>query len=364
MAKRITQEEFENLVAENNQYTRVTGEYIGMREKIECKCLICGEKYFANAQDVKKGKIHNQCAHKIVTQKNTKTLNIFKEELKKVIPYISVIGNYINSKTNILCLCNIHNEYFNSTPDHLLSGKCGCKLCKSTKISNALRKSEDEFIDDVQNNTVDIIGKYLGTHQKIKAKCKTCGFEWEPIAGSLIKGSGCPHCVGRHKTTEEFVNEINKYNPYVTVIGEYINSNENIKCKCNICGYIWDANPSRLKISGCPKCCLSHGEKRIMNYLNENNIQFTPQKKFDNLLGIGGRKLSYDFCIDNRNILIEYQGEFHDGTAFQQTEEDFKKQIIHDRRKREYAKNNNYKLIEIWYYDFYNIENILERELR
>ena len=41
-------------------------------------------------------------------------------------------------------------------------------------------------------------------------------------------------------------------------------------------------------------------------------------------------------------MLIEYQGEFHDGTANIQTEEDFKIQSEHDRRKAEYARENNY----------------------
>ena len=42
---------------------------------------------------------------------------------------------------------------------------------------------------------------------------------------------------------------------------------------------------------------------------------------------------------------------------------DFKKQLEHDRRKREYAKKNNIDLLEIWYYDIDNIENILIERL-
>ena len=35
----------------------------------------------------------------------------------------------------------------------------------------------------------------------------------------------------------------------------------------------------------------------------------------------------------------------------------------HDKRKRQYAKDHNIKLIEIWYWDFDKIESILEKEL-
>lgn len=43
--------------------------------------------------------------------------------------------------------------------------------------------------------------------------------------------------------------------------------------------------------------------------------------------------------------------------------EKFISQIEHDKRKREYVKSHGYKFIEIWYYDFDNIEEILNKEL-
>ena len=41
----------------------------------------------------------------------------------------------------------------------------------------------------------------------------------------------------------------------------------------------------------------------------------------------------------------------------------FKIQKEYDRCKREYAEKNEYRLLEIWYYDFDNIEGILDKEL-
>ena len=41
----------------------------------------------------------------------------------------------------------------------------------------------------------------------------------------------------------------------------------------------------------------------------------------------------------------------------------FKKQKEHDKRKRDYAEVNGYKLLEIWYYDYDRIEEILNKEL-
>lgn len=96
------------------------------------------------------------------------------------------------------------------------------------------------------------------------------------------------------------------------------------------------------------------------------NIEFIPQKKFDDLKDV--RCLSYDFYLPSYNMLIEYQGEFHDGTVHKinpelQTKENVGNQKKHDDMKKEYAKNNGYNFIEIWYWDFNNIEAILKKEL-
>ena len=63
------------------------------------------------------------------------------------------------------------------------------------------------------------------------------------------------------------------------------------------------------------------------------------------------------------NLLIEYQGQYHDGTASNQTKKQFLQQQEHDHRKREYAKYNNIELLEIWYWDFDRIEQILDEFL-
>ena len=113
----------------------------------------------------------------------------------------------------------------------------------------------------------------------------------------------------------------------------------------------------------CLNCTSSKGEQRINNWLKKHSINFIPQKEFDNLIGLGNGNLSYDFYLPKQNLLIEYQGAFHDGTAQLQTKEDFEKQKEHDKRKKEYAINHNIKLLEIWYWDYENIENILDKTL-
>lgn len=118
----------------------------------------------------------------------------------------------------------------------------------------------------------------------------------------------------------------------------------------------------------------SKGEKAIGDILNKNNIDFISQKKFEDCRGLPTKSytkgvfMPYDFYLPQYNMLIEYQGEFHDGTVTKKNPdffsvEKYERLKERDEYKRNYAKNNNIKLLEIWYYDFNNIENILRKEL-
>jgi very-short-patch-repair endonuclease len=71
--------------------------------------------------------------------------------------------------------------------------------------------------------------------------------------------------------------------------------------------------------------------------------------------------LSYDFYLPKYNLLIEFQGLQHEKyiPGFHKSKQDFLKQKEHDKRKKEYAEQNKYNLLEIWYYEFDEIEKIL-----
>ena len=71
----------------------------------------------------------------------------------------------------------------------------------------------------------------------------------------IHNNTGCPKCAGRDKTTEEFINELKEINNDIEILGEYIDTNTKIKCKCKIDNHIWYALPNNLlNGTGCPKC--------------------------------------------------------------------------------------------------------------
>lgn len=295
---------------------------------------------------------------------NILTQDEFEERIKKMHPTIKVIGKYINNHTSVDCECLICNTKFSAIPNNLFRGG-GCPNCYRGQ----------SFIKKMNNinPNIEIIGKYVDDKTNILCRCKIDGHEWSPKPYNLRNGRGCHKCglKSKTRTTEEFINIMKEVNPDVEIIGEYVNSYTNILCRCKNDGYEWNALPTNLlRGTGCPLCSSSKGEKRILKWLNDNNILNISQKEYDGLIGLGGGNLTYDFYLPEYNILIEYQGIQHLepidflGKGKEWAEQQFEKQKEHDRIKREYASNNKITLLEIWYYDFNNIETILNNKLK
>ena len=275
---------------------------------------------------------------------------------------IEILGEYINNRTKIKCKCKKDGHEWEATPNSLLNGS-SCPKC-----SGKIRKTTKYFINELKeiNDNIEILGEYKGNKSKIKCKCKKDGHEWEARPNDLLNGSSCPKCSGNAKLThEEFVNRMKEINDNIEILGKYKNAMTKIKCKCKIDGHEWEVTPNGLlnDKTGCPKCNASKGEKRVGEYLDSKNIKYELEYKFDDCKSKD--KLSFDFYIPSLNIVIEYDGKHH----YKIIEcwgglDRFIGTKIRDTIKTIYCKENNIKLIRISYWDFDNIEEILEKELR
>jgi hypothetical protein len=158
--------------------------------------------------------------------------------------------------------------------------------------------------------------------------------------------------------------------PFELISNKYVNRYEDLEWKCTnkTCREIIYRSWSNMRKS--PRCfvCfdydneISLGEKEVKNILLKYNMFFTQQHKFKNC--INKRSLSFDFYIEHYNMAIEYQGQQHyKPIDIFGGEERFKQQQINDQIKRKYCEENNVKLLEIPYWDFNKIEEILIKEL-
>lgn len=106
------------------------------------------------------------------------------------------------------------------------------------------------------------------------------------------------------------------------------------------------------------------GERCTRHFLNNNNVTYESQYKFQDC--VYKNKLIFDFYLPNHNILIEYDGQQHHNfdNFFHKDYESFEEQQLRDRIKDNYCYVNKIKLIRIPYWEFDNIENILDRHIK
>lgn len=314
------------------------------------------------------------------------------EELKDVI-----WQNYIN---------HVHKD------DEYYCHKCSCKLFGTNKMKKTKLNNSKSFQDwCIEHNRQDVLNRWdynlndclpneitYATREKYYFKC--------PIHDSELKRIG-DFTSGKDGTMD--CKKCNSFAYYlISIFGEdaldkYWNKEKNdelgidpwkiskgaqkpkiwIKCQEKDYHGSYDIIPkSFVRGSRCPECKRSKGEEKINYYLIDNTFikisdsdyqlldnifksqynYYIYQKEFERLIGLGNGNLSYDFYIPKFNLLIEFQGKQHEKyiPGFHKSYEDFEKQQEHDKRKREYAENNNINLLEIWYWDFDNIEEILD----
>lgn len=303
----------------------------------------------------------------------------FVEELHKTLPHIEVLEQYKTARKNIKFRCTTHDYEFYAAPTNMLkNSRRGCMYCGMDYVASTCRKTNDEFLEELKIKAPNVIPleNYNLYDKKIKVQCKVCGNIWISEPRYLLKGIQCKKCSTRAlhklmtKTHERFIEDFKNRNPNkdtIEIVGRYKHDEAPIECCCKRCGYTWYPRARYLirnkRASGCPHCNMSKGELAVESFLSKNSIIFEEQKSFDDLVGTGGRLLSYDFYLPKNNLLIEYQGVFHDGSVPYQTREQFIYRQTHDDMKRQYAKNHGIELLEIWYKDFDNIEQILTERL-
>lgn len=114
----------------------------------------------------------------------------FVDEVKNIHPNIDVIGVYKNSNIRLQVRCIECGNVWNAMPSGLLSGD-GCKKCGVKKAHEKFIKDQEVFVEQVRkvNSDIEIIGEYVGRHNAVLARCRICGYEWEPQASSLLRGS-------------------------------------------------------------------------------------------------------------------------------------------------------------------------------
>lgn len=122
----------------------VSTEYMGIDKPLDCVCNVCSHKFRTSAGHLFNGSGCPKCAG--VARKDTES---FKLRLSHINPSIEVLGEYVNNKTPVLCMCKVCGHKWYGTPNAMLSHAHGCPKCNLSRgerrISSYLDKNNIKY---------------------------------------------------------------------------------------------------------------------------------------------------------------------------------------------------------------------------
>lgn len=279
-----------------------------------------------------------------------------------------------NSKLRLLCICG---DEFETTMQlfkvkaYRVCNKCSFRLRdKKERIAN-----EEKFTTYLmykRNKEYVLLSSYKSNKDKVLLFHTKCKKSWLVKPNNVMSSKqDCPHCnpVNNIKYTQEEIVEIvyNQVGDEYSILGKYEGVKKKILMRHNICGHEWEVTLGHFFYSNsrCPICASSKGEQIIRGFLIDNKIDFLEEYTFDGCRDIG--LLRFDFAIfdkgkPNLKLLLEYDGEQH-YEGWRGKGESLSIIQRRDNIKNGYCKKNNIKLIRIPYWDFSNLEEILQKEL-
>lgn len=249
-----------------------------------------------------------------------------------------------------------------------------------------------EWINRVKNLVGDsyiFLAPYRGTYNKIPYYHVDCGTIHYMCPHNFSSGKRCPECNKGHKfkkgerkgyhtgtprkTNAEYISQLKAvHGDKITLLDTYYTNKEHLHFRCNVCHNILYNFPNDMLKHGCKYCVArekvrnrkqnyrmpspgwSNGEKLVATYLFLHKITYQYAVSFPGLRDINN--LTYDFCIPNKKILIEYQGIQHykpctwnKRYSKLEAKKRFRVQQKHDSLKKEYANKHGYTLIAISY---------------
>jgi very-short-patch-repair endonuclease len=366
------------LYSEHYDYNKVI--FINMKTKVIIKCNIHDVEFKIAPTDF----IHSQngCT---LCGKEKQRKQFVKNKSDWIQESIAVHNNkydyskvdYKDNRTKIIIICPIHGEFTQVPNKHVNRGD-GCPNCmlENRKMTlkefliNAKKIHNEKY--DYSNTKLTLKGK----HSYINYHCLNCNMEVLQRVDGHLSGDGCLYCSGKIKDTSMWVNKAKEVhgNLYDYEKVDYKKFNEEVEIICKKHKSFFQLPTLHLNGSGCPICRASKGEKKILNYLKNNNIIYIHDKAYISILNKFNSKenikrLRFDFFIPSKNIFIEFDGAQHFNSASFNTKREGSYEKFKRTEQTDNIKNNliesldDYELIRIPFWDINNIENILDKIL-
>lgn len=170
---------------------------------------------------------------------------------------------YIDSKSDICVICNIHGEFMQNANNHLCGS--GCDKCAFEYRGLLLRLTSQEFIEKanrIHNNKYDYTKiEYHTTQSLLTIICHEHG-EFQQKAGAHLNGYGCTPCGYRDLSNATRCTQDEIIQKFINVHGNRYNYNDvsytiynaYVKIICKEHGIFNQTPHAHIVGQGCPQC--------------------------------------------------------------------------------------------------------------
>ena len=312
MVKKSTKEEFisKARAIHGDKYIYDEFEYVNAVAKGKIICPKHGV-FLQSANVHLKGHGCPKCASEVTKKIGRLTFDIFQERANKKHngKYTYIPTELRNGNCDVRIICPIHGEFTQNAVRHMYGQ--GCPKCGNEEKRKKMANGLEYFLSaakEVHGDKYDYSKvKYINNKTKVCIICPEHGEFWQRPFDHIIGKKGCQKCVGRGLTLHDFEKLARKVHGDRYDYLSYSSSDTKARILCKKCGREFTQKGwSHLQGHGCPYCKQSKLEWNVLYFLEENNVTFEAQKKFD---WLGNQSL--DFYLPNCNIAIECQGEQH-----------------------------------------------------
>ncbi|TDX43706.1 hypothetical protein [Orenia marismortui] len=345
-------------------------EYKGIKVKMKFVCE-CGHEFKDTRKNVKKFVRRHGLFKCPICRDGKRTWNyrgVKKQFEEHGCELLSNKYNDIFSKLKYRCECG---EVAKISFNNFLKGR-RCKKCATKRQAKSKRFSYKELkLHFEKYECVLLSNKYKDVHSVLKFKCSCGNIDYKTFH-AFNKSPRCTSCgiEARTKTKRHDYDYIRTYfkdHGCELLSKDYQNAKTKLKYICE-CGNVSETTFDHFyQGCRCPRCSESKGERMISKFLEDKNIYFEKEFTISDCVSQNGYALRFDFALYKNNeliYLIEYDGEQHfEPINHFGGEDSFEQRVRNDKIKNSFCKERGINLIRIPYWDFDNIEKILNKKL-
>lgn len=356
---------------------RISDQYVNSKIDMTWQCE-CGKLFDTTWNEFQSGKHYCNFCAKSRRFDNLKDYTQLIQEECKIRGY-ELLTECIYRSTDLFeYICNKHADkgIQKATYDSLVNTGRGCYYCGIEARGEKHRLSEEKIKSLVESKGFIYIGyDYDNANNKSKKvnihiicpKHVDKGVQKVKYDNLKRNTGSCIYCMGYGRTKSDLQKELNDMHAEITIL-EFTDYASPILVKCNVCGNEWMYKGVYLTQGhGCSCCNQSKFEQLVSRFLDDNEIEWIGQYKYDDCKDIN--VLPFDFYLPSYNILIEADGEHHykpinfGGISDDDAERNFIITQLHDKIKNEYCQQHKINLIRIPYWGKNNVNTFLEEKI-